>query len=195
MSMMKTRWLSSAEMASVAAVGRHRELHERVRVAGDVGQLDMLLLDVHGGHLVHAEAGRVDGVAARLERERVRSREEHGQLVDRHVGAADDPDPLRRVDGRHRACDEEQVLRRVEREHAGRLERHLRDQPVRAVELQDPVLADQRDVPVRAVRLDRDMVRPRVGGEPEPAASPRCGRSRFVAMSMTETDASFWLQT
>ncbi len=99
------------------------------------------------------------------DRESVRTRDQHLHLLHRHRLSVDHRDARRRVHGRHRARRVQPLALGIEREQPGRHGLGLGDDVIGPVELHDRVITDERDVPVRAVRLHDDVVRLGMGGE------------------------------
>ena len=151
----------------VAPVRRQRELHEGVRRAVDVGELDVARATLHHGDAVLDQRGREDAVAFRIDDERVGPREEDVELLDAHLLAHDGTDALRRIDRHHRAPHVQLVRGGVDRQEAGSLERSTADQLAVGGEAQHVPAADERDVPVPPVRVDRRIVGAAVGVEAE----------------------------
>ncbi|MYH10615.1 MAG: hypothetical protein F4143_11040 [Gemmatimonadales bacterium] len=111
---------------------------------------------------VLSQAARVDPPAVGARQQRVRTRDEDVVFLDLHRHPVDAADALRRVHRGHRPPHEEPRLRGVEREEARPLELDGGDEFVVAVELEHLIGRDERHIPERSVRLDRDVVRLRV---------------------------------
>ena len=141
-------------------IRRHGELHDHLtRIAArHLDDADVFALGIVNRDLIRAEARDVRVRTIGRHRKTMRPRHQHFDLFRRHGFAVDHCDPRRSVDGRHRARGIQLVALGVEREQARSDRLGLRDDVIGTIELHHGVVADERDVPVRSVRLDDDMV-------------------------------------
>jgi hypothetical protein len=88
-------------------------------------------------------------------------------LHERERRACNDGEGARWIRCGHRSADEQRVVHGIDGEEPWRFHRDLADEPVRAIELQDLAVTNERRVPRRSIALDDDVMWLRVGAEAE----------------------------